>query len=233
MKKTEENASVKISYFSDVLCVWAYIAQMRLAELKKKFTNQIEIIPFHITLFGDTQQRIALGWKDKGGYSGFGKHVLDVCDQFPDIEINDQVWRRCQPKTSGTAHLVLKAVQLINNGYDIAGNNYDLVKAIEWEFRQAFFRDARDISDMNVLYDIVNNHSIDRKSIDKRLNDGSAMSLFCSEMAMKEKYKLEGSPTYLLNNNRQKLYGNVGYKIMEANVAELITNRGQDLASWC
>ncbi len=224
---------VRINYFSDVLCVWAYVAQIRLEELKKIFSDQIEIIPFHVTLFGDTHQRIAIGWKDKGGYSGFGKHVLDVCSQFPDLEINAQVWKTCRPKTSGTAHLFLKAIQLISNGYNTAGENYDLVKAIEWKFRQAFFRDARDISDMKVLFDIADSHSIDKESIKKTLNDGSAMSLFCSEMAMKEKYKLEGSPTYLLNDNRQKLYGNVGYKIIEANVVEVIANRGKTLASWC
>ena len=44
--------------------------------------------------------------------------------------------------------------------------------------------------------------------------------------------RLDGSPTYLLNQGRQKLYGNVGYKIIEANVEEVL-RRPAEAASWC
>jgi len=34
---------IRISYFSDVLCVWAYIAQIRLDELTTNFQDKISI----------------------------------------------------------------------------------------------------------------------------------------------------------------------------------------------
>jgi predicted DsbA family dithiol-disulfide isomerase len=34
---------IRIFYFSDVLCVWAYIAQIRLDELKATFQDKITI----------------------------------------------------------------------------------------------------------------------------------------------------------------------------------------------
>ena len=43
---------------------------------------------------------------------------------------------------------------------------------------------------------------------------------------------ITGSPTYLLNEGRQKLYGNVGYRLIEANVEELLRDNS-DRASWC
>ena len=45
-------------------------------------------------------------------------------------------------------------------------------------------------------------------------------------------HRIDGSPTYLLNQGRQKLYGNVGYKIIEANVEEVL-RRPAEAASWC
>jgi hypothetical protein len=51
-------------------------------------------------------------------------------------------------------------------------------------------------------------------------------------MELKEENKLEGSPSFILNEGRQKLFGNVGYRIIEANVAELLENQGNQ-ASWC
>ncbi len=224
---------IKIDYFSDILCVWAYVAQVRLEELKNKFQDKIEITPYHVTLFGNTDIRISEGWKDRGRYTGFGQHVLEVCETFPHVEINPDVWKICRPKTSGTSHLFLKAIQCYVESSNDQSNKKDLVKAIEWGIRLAFFRDARDVSNMEVLFDIAQKYSVNKNAVEQYLDNGSAMALFCSEMAMKETYKLEGSPTYLLNEKRQKLFGNVGYKIMEANVAELLCDNSEDQASWC
>jgi hypothetical protein len=44
---------------------------------------------------------------------------------------------------------------------------------------------------------------------------------------------VQGSPTYILNNGRQKLFGNVGYGVIEANIMELIRSPVAGAASWC
>lgn len=234
--KLNPKNTVKIAYFSDILCVWAYIAQVRIDELKLKFAERIEIIPQHITLFGNTEERIGQGWKDKGGFDGFNQHVYHVCEKFPHLALNPNIWKNCRPKGSGTAHLFLKAVHL----FELEQNNpntdieqYLLFKKIEWAIRLAFFKDARDVSDINVLFDIASEFSVSKAALTKYLDNGTAVALFCSEMALKETYKLDGSPTYLINENRQKLFGNVGYKILEANISELICEGGDQQASWC
>jgi predicted DsbA family dithiol-disulfide isomerase len=228
------NSPVSISYFSDVLCVWAYVAQARLEALKQKFGQNIIITPYHVTLFGDTEQRIGQSWKKKGGFKGFNRHVLEVCEQFPHVELNPEVWMSCVPKSSGNAHLFLKAVQIATKGKNRLEGSDELkqLKQIEWAIRLAFFRDGRDISNFEVLYDIAKQNNLSKASINTYLNDGSAVALFCTEFAMRENYKLEGSPTYVLNESRQKLFGNVGYRIIEANVAELLTNDHANRASW-
>ena len=48
----------------------------------------------------------------------------------------------------------------------------------------------------------------------------------------KEEFNIDGSPTYILNEGRQKLYGNVGYRVIEANIQELLADPGER-ASWC
>ncbi len=234
---TDSIEPLDIAYYSDVLCVWAYVSQIRLDELKANFEEKIEITPYHVTLFGDTQKRIGDGWSERGGYDGFSNHVLEVGSQFPHLEINFDVWKTCKPTTSGNAHLFLKAIDLFEqDSHSDSNKNWErfkLVKKVEWAIRVAFFKDARDISHTDILFDIADQFSISRKDIEPYLNDGSAMAQFCSELAMKETYKLDGSPTYLFNNERQKLFGNVGYKILEANVAELLANGVEGHASWC
>jgi len=43
---------------------------------------------------------------------------------------------------------------------------------------------------------------------------------------------VSSSPTLLLNEGRQRLVGNVGYRILEANVRELFERPGVQ-QSWC
>ena len=43
---------------------------------------------------------------------------------------------------------------------------------------------------------------------------------------------IRGSPTWVLNEGRQILYGNVGYRILNANIEEML-KRPRSEASWC
>jgi len=58
------------------------------------------------------------------------------------------------------------------------------------------------------------------------------MAALLRDQALKEQYQIVGSPTYVLNDGRQKLFGNVGYRILDANVRELL-ERPETGASWC
>jgi len=48
-----------------------------------------------------------------------------------------------------------------------------------------------------------------------------------------DKMRVEGSPGFVLNEGRQKLYGNVGFRLMEVNIQELLRTPRTDEASWC
>jgi len=52
------------------------------------------------------------------------------------------------------------------------------------------------------------------------------------DQQLKEKYRVVGSPTLVFNEGRQIIYGNVGYRVIEANINELL-NECSTLASWC
>lgn len=45
--------------------------------------------------------------------------------------------------------------------------------------------------------------------------------------------RIEGSPSLVLNDGRQKLYGNVGFRLIDANIQELFREPRADDASWC
>jgi predicted DsbA family dithiol-disulfide isomerase len=229
---------LRIAYFSDVLCVWAYISQIRMDELKKQLGARIAVSYHFIPLFGCTEHRIGVGWQDRGAYSGFGRHVQEVCSQFPHVQVDTAVWNDVIPKSSAPAHHFLKAVQLLEQERIIAVAPQDrfagrsLFEEAIWRVRCAFFQQAQDVSRLDCLLETAEQLKLPRDEVLERMNNGEAMAAMCRDNELCGEYRVEGSPTYILNEGRQKLYGNVGYKIIEANVEEVL-RRPEQQASWC
>jgi predicted DsbA family dithiol-disulfide isomerase len=56
--------TIEISYASDILCIWAYVAEARLDELRREYGDAASIEYRFIPVFGATAHRIGSGWKD-------------------------------------------------------------------------------------------------------------------------------------------------------------------------
>jgi predicted DsbA family dithiol-disulfide isomerase len=228
-----------IDYFTDILCVWAHISQARIDELKKQFGSQIKLHYHFIPIFGCVRNRIEEGWKEKGSYSGFNEHVQSVCKQFPHTDICGDLWNVTQPATSLTSHHFLKSVQLLEDKSLISGEEESQfggktrLEETIWQVRLAFFRDHKNIAEQSVLMAIAESLSLPAEQIARQMENGEALAALFRDMELRDQYRVEGSPTYVLNNGRQKLYGNVGYKVIEANVREILTTPAENCASWC
>lgn len=229
---------IVIDHFSDVLCVWAYAAQIRVDELQREFGEQLQMKYHFIPLFAVTEKRIGDGWRDRGGYAGFGRHVLEVGQQFDHIRINPDVWQGDIPKSSANAHLFLKAVQVLEQRGAISAepkaafNGRTLFEESAWRLRQKFFQDNQNIARLECQLELTKEMGLPAQSITELLHDGSAMAALCRDIELCNEFGVGGSPTYVLNEGRQKLYGNVGYKVIAANVHEVLHQPAAQ-ASWC
>jgi len=140
--------TLTVSYFSDVLCVWAYAAQIKLDELRRRFG---------------------------------GKSVVE-----------EAVWR-C---------------------------------------RLGFFRDLKDIADRKNQEAMASDMALPLAAIRGQIDSGAAHAALCADFDAKDRQQVEGSPTFVINEGRQKLYGDVGYRVIEASIHELLADPGER-ASWC
>jgi predicted DsbA family dithiol-disulfide isomerase len=230
--------TIHISYVSDVLCVWAYVAEARLEQLRKEFGPSIELEYRFVPIFGATRYRIAEGWKDRGGYAGFGAHVREVAKGFPHVSVNPEAWSSVAPSTSAAAHEMLCAARLLQEEgvLDTARlaeqGGRSLFEEAVWRVRTAFFEQARDISSRAVLLSVADEVGLPVTALEAKLASGEAISELCRDIELRDQLKIEGSPTYYLNQGRQKLYGNVGYRVVSANLRELL-EQPEHQASWC
>lgn len=223
-------ARVPILYFSDVLCVWAYIAELRLEAVRQAFGDQVRIEYRFCSVFGDTARKIETAWKDRGGYEGFNAHLRHAAQSFPEVSLNPDLWLTVRPASSSGAHLYLKAVQLDEAAGGCAAGT---AEAALHGMRRAFFQDGRDIATWDVQCDVGAAAGADPARMEALIRDGRAFAALASDDQDSEAMRVQGSPSFVLNEGRQKLYGNVGFRLIEANIQELLRTPQPDQASWC
>ena len=219
-----------VTYFSDALCIWAYISQIRLDQLAAEYGDRITIEEKFSSVFPDARTKTATNWKDRGGYQAMNDTFQKMAKKFSHISVHEDVWTKVQPRTSSSVHLFLKAIQLLDE--DVAFVDLTSTKAIR-QFRTAFFAEARDISNWKVQGEIAEELGLNVDHIKAKIHSSEAAAALDADLTLAETLSVKGSPTFVMNEGRQVLFGNVGYKLIEANVEELFREKDGDVASWC
>jgi len=236
---TPSPQSITIDYFTDVLCIWAYGAQIRMDELHREFGGQVAITHRFIPLFGATHKRIGEGWAERGGFEGFGDHVREVAQSWDHVEVHPDVWRQCRPASSIVIHLFLKAIQLLETNGEISDERVPSLhgrtrfEAAVWLAREHFFGQARNICQPAEQQEIAAALSLPYPRIKALMENGEAYAALHLDHEAQREYQVPGSPTLIMNNGRQRLYGNLGYRVIKANVEELLRDPQSGEASWC
>ena len=228
---------VQIAHYSDILCVWAYVGQGRLNRLASQFGDRIAIDIHFCSVFADTQSKIPAQWQDRGGFQGYADHVRAVAARFDDLAVHRDVWARTRPLSSASPHLFVRAVELLERedlaGADVPPYLERLPVLAAQELRSAFFVRAEDVSHWDVQRRVAGLIGVDFDRVIDKIRTGEAIARLAADYDASQALRIEGSPTYVLNEGRQKLFGNVSYGVIEANVNELLSGEPGDAASLC
>jgi len=229
MPGDDAQQKITIHHFSDILCVWAYVADVRIQELQVTFGADITLDFRTLSVFGNVPGKMLAQWSDRGGVKGYAGHVHEVAARFEHIAVSPQVWVRNTPQSSLPAHLYLCAVKIAARDGLVAPDAYAVLAR---RLRQAFFVETQDISSAPILRALLAECVGDAAPVMALLDDGRAFAQLAEDMQMAKEQDVRSSPTLLFNEGRQRLAGNVGYRIIDANIRELI-ERPQAQHSWC
>jgi len=218
------NSPLQVDYYTDILCVWAWIAQRRVDEIEEKWGERVCIRHHCVNVFGDTITRIGKKWSDRGSYAGFAEHVEESAAPYESAPVNPDAWRNVRPYTSAVAHLILKASELTKTPED--------ARKLAVRLRSSFFIEALDIGKIDVSLDIAGDAGFDKTDLLSAIDSGQAYAALMADYEQAQELRIKGSPSWVLNSGRQILYGNVGYRVLNANIEELAKSPVQE-ASWC
>ncbi len=218
------NSPLVIDYYSDVLCVWAWISVRKNEELLEEWGDQIILKHHYINLFGDTDLRMKKQWGDRGEHEGFARHVLNSAAPYDNAPVNSEIWKEVRPATSANAHLILKAVEIEYSEKQSA--------SLAELFQRRFFKDNYDIGNQEILLELASGFSLDPDKIKSSIESGKATAALMQDYQKAVELGIKGSPSWIMNNGRQVLFGNVGYRVLCANVREILKHPEHE-ASWC
>ena len=229
---------IQILYFTDILCVWAYLEQIRIDELKSKFDLKVDLDYHFIPIFGSVKTKMKNDWESKGGVKAYSEFVNKISEKFDHIEIHPDIWVKNTPTTSINSHVFLKAIQILEKNCELSLDKcvYDSGRSVfetaMWKIRSAFFKNLVDVSNNARLLEIGEELNLPVHKIQALINNGEAQAAVNDDLMLMRNHDVKGSPTLVFNEGRQVIYGNVGYKVIEANIEELL-RVSDDAASWC
>ena len=221
--------AVRLTYFSDALCVWAYVSEIRCDELLEKYPERVSMDCRFFQVFGSVPRKIASQWAERGGIAGYAEHVRQVVAGFDHVSVHPEVWLRDAPQSSLPSHVFLCAARLLEQrGEAEAG----ATRRVTWKLREAFFTRCADVSRRSQLLEVAQEAGLSAAPVEALLDSGEAHAALCEDLELAREQSVRASPTLVFNEGRQRLTGNVGYRIIEANVRELL-ERPAGQHSWC
>jgi predicted DsbA family dithiol-disulfide isomerase len=223
-------APTTIHCFTDVMCGFSYVAAARLAQIKADFGDRVRISRHFMSVYGNVRRKLdSRATSD----SAFGAMVRDVLSRYDHVEVHPELFCRNLPTSSVPAHLYLRAVKLLeDDGVLEVGDGPSPFERLTWELQLAFFRDLRDISRREVLDEVAGRLGIPGARVARVIDDGRAFAELSSDGELQRTHGVLVTPSLVLDDGRQILNGNVGYRVIEANIRELVSTRVAGM-SWC
>ncbi len=210
---------LSFSYWSDPICIWAYLAQDKLDRVVADFGNHLAIETRIVPVFGSLAWRFSNGPWAAAGVDGRVEETRRLATELGHPEVSGECWKLSMPASSWAPGMAVKAVDALERAELIeAGTSGRYLRRL----REVFFVENRNIARREVMLAVAEELAIARSAVEQRLDDGSALAAVWEDNEAREQLKIQGSPTYLFDGGRARLYGNFSYGILHATIEELL-----------
>ncbi len=216
---SSDDRRIAFTYWSDPLCIWAYVAQDKLDRVLGEWGEKLDVSYRVVPVFGSLPWRFSEGPWAAGGQEARAEATRKVAADFGHGNVSGEVWLSDCPASSWSASAALKVVgQLEREGSVEAGRFAEY----QWRMREWFFVDDKNMARRSEQLALAEELGLPRASIEAGLDDGSAWAMVWEDHHERERLLIEGSPTYVFDGGRAKLFGNFSEDVLNATVKALV-----------
>ena len=142
-----------------------------------------------------------------------------VAEQHGRHDISGQVWIDDPPASSWASGAAVKGVGLLEaDGLAPPGAMAATLQAL----RRAFFEENQNIGRRSVQLAVAESQGVAAAALEATLDDGRALAALFEDHAAREAQHVVGSPTWVFDGGRAKLYGNFAEDILHETVRALV-----------
>jgi len=218
------------SYWTDPLCVWAYVCQPKLENVMGTYGDNVTCQQRMIPVFTSMQRRFAKGgaWEGKDG-TARREATVRIATNMGFDNVTGEVWEKDMPTSSMPAAMAFCGVSLLEERGDVAqGASARYVDGL----RRAFFERNQNTARRQVQLALAEELDVAPDKLAATLDDGTALARLFEDYEDKEKHKLRGSPSWVFDNGRSVLFGNVAAGVVHGVVEELLYGKHPG-CTWC
>ncbi|EOD81942.1 DsbA-like thioredoxin domain protein [Grimontia indica] len=199
--------TVQVNFYSDLLCFWGWVGQHYNDKIMHLWDNShVQWQHHYLALYANVPERMNSIGVGERGYMKYAEITERLMAKFDGLDVHPDLWRKVRPSSSLMPHQALKAVQFV------AGN--DVAVELEHALREAFFRDARDISHYGVLKDVLEECHLATPDIMEHFLTGKALADVYGDIKHAEEDKIPGSPAWIFDSGRYRFFGQVDIDVL-------------------
>ncbi len=193
-------------YIHDPMCSWCYAFAPSLNKITLALQNQIQIQSLVGGLAIDSDQPMAKETK---------RHVKDawirIEHEVPGTAFNFDFWDQCQPRRS--TYPACRAV--------ILARQSSKEKAMTHAIQQAYYQQARNPSDDNVLCNLAEKIGLDTEQFSRQLNSAETRRLLETEIQFTRQLGVTSFPSLILQKNHSASLIPLSYTQPDSVIAQI------------
>ncbi|MFK7989320.1 MAG: DsbA family protein [Sandaracinaceae bacterium] len=213
---------IEFEYWSDPLCVWAFVSQPKLEHVLSAHSGHVAPRYRIVPVFGSLPARFRDGAWTKVGPKGRAEATRRVAHAHGRPEVTGQFLLDDPPASSWASGAAARAViGMSESGEGDSDWGADYVIAL----RQACFVDNLNIARRHHQLAVAESLHIPRAPIERRLDDGTALAELYEDHKRRLEIGIQGSPTFVFDGGRAMLYGNVAEDVLTATVDQIVAGQ--------
>lgn len=213
---------IEVTYWSDPLCIWAFVSQHRHERVRADYADRVRIVERVVPVFGSIPRRFREGSWAEAGPQGRARKTREVAAKFGIEGVDGSLWVDDPPASSWSPGMAVVAVRAMAAEGEVPEGNDAL---FHLALRDAAFVENRNTARREVQLEVAEALGIARAGLEARLDDGTAMAALWEDHHAREDQRVKGSPTYVCDDGREMLYGNVAEPVIRATLDALLEGR--------
>lgn len=210
--------TIETDFYTDPLCIWALLAEPKIDAVQAEFGDRLRVHYQVVPVFGSIDERLSTGSWAKNGIEGRVRATARIASTGGLTGVSGEGWRH-KPASSWGPAAVAAAVRQLEDSGDVPDQS---TRAVLRGLRHRFFYDDDDITLRSVQAEVLEAADLPADRVLARVDNGPAFARLAEAVARREAQRIDGSPTWIFDGGRARLFGNVDLRVLRATIQALL-----------